>query len=491
MTQHTQNMRGRRLQSAVIALIGIVGSGSTAFAQTSQDDEIEALREELATLRTLVEAMAADRDAAASERRQVIEAIETGHVTVIDESPAESGPSPMRPNATSDIEDDPSRLADLLTSRQPIGRFPDDAIVTRGSFDRSFAVPGTAGGAFRIGGNVIVNANYDIDNLGFQDISFQPTIPLDGDSEDGEQQTRIHTRLSRVNIDYREPTPLGEFRTFIEFDFFGDGDERVNDYDLRLRHAVAELGNWKFGQFWSGFMDVFSQPETADPGGPIGLPSKRNPGVFYVRGERSATSFGVGVENPEADLAGRTDLKRSESVPNPVAFGKLQGDWGYVRLAGMGIQLRSKEEDLYTGAAHVSGRLNTPWLNERDNFAFGVQYGEGFAHFYSSFAVQLDGFIDDDGDVEATEIFGAFGAYQHWWNPKWRSSFIASVFDFDLPNGFDPFAYAGGERYTANLVWSPINGVTFGGEISHELIETFDGSEGDGTRLEFVARFDF
>lgn len=473
--------RNRILHKTIISLT-LVACGSVLFndsaiAQASSEDDIDALREEVETLRALVEQLMVDRE----------EIMEDADVIVL------RTPSNGESITTVDIDtvQNDSESGGLLSSRQPLGRFPDDAIVTRGNFDRSISVPGSGGGAFRLGGNVIVNANFDADNLGFQDISFQPTIPLNGSSEDDQQQSRIHTRLSRLNFDYRQDTELGEFRTFLEFDFFGDGNELVNDYDLRLRHAAAELGNWKFGQFWSGFMDVFSQPETADPGGPIGLPSKRNPGIFYVNGERSATSWGIGIENPEADLAGRTDLRRSEALPNLVGFAKVQRDWGYVRLAAMALQMRSQEEDLYTGALNLSGRLNTPWWNERDNLAFSMQYGEGFAHFYSSFAVDLDGIIRDDGDLEATEILGGFAAYQHWWTPRVRSSFVASFFDFDLPEGMDPFAYAGGERYTANLAWTPVDGVTLASELNFEEIETFNGTLGDGTRIELVARFDF
>ncbi|MEO1475282.1 MAG: hypothetical protein AAFS13_02785, partial [Pseudomonadota bacterium] len=46
------------------------------------------------------------------------------------------------------------------SARQPIGRFPDDAFVTSGDFDRSISLPGTPG-SFRIGGLVQVNANFD------------------------------------------------------------------------------------------------------------------------------------------------------------------------------------------------------------------------------------------------------------------------------------------------------------------------------------------
>ena len=379
----------------------------------------------------------------------------------------------------------------VLAARQAIGRFPDDAFVTAGEFERSISIPGT-GGAFRIGGGIQVNANYDIDSQGFQQIGTQPTIPLDGTIDDGENQFAIHSRLSRMNFDFRAPTELGQFRTFIEFDFFGDGDEFTNDYDLRLRHAAAELGPWKFGQFWSGFVDVFNIPETADPGGPMAQPVLRNPGIYYLSGDYDDTHWGAGIENPASDLGGNTDLIGSESMPNLVAFGRLQRDWGYIRLAGMALQLKSDDDSEITGGVHLSGRLNSPFPgSEKNNFTFGTQHGAGFVHYFSSFVGELDGVVLDNGDVESTGIFGAFGGYQHFWTDRWRSTFTASVFDLDSPSAADPLSYSGGERVSANLFYSPIDGVTFGLEGNYNTIEPADGSEGEGSRVEFVGRFDF
>ena len=199
-----------------------------ALAQ-NVDDEISELREEVAELRALVAELLREKE----RQDDLAEPVERL-------SPSQS---------ESDVQS--SSVAGLKTGpRQPVGRFPDDAFVTAGSFDRSINVPGT-NGAIRIGGALQVDANFDTDHQGFQQIGTPPTIPLDGTVDDGDEQFAIHARHTRVNFDYRAPTDLGEFRTFIEFDFFGDGDEFTNDYDLRLRHAAAELGPWKLGQFWS------------------------------------------------------------------------------------------------------------------------------------------------------------------------------------------------------------------------------------------------
>ncbi len=361
-----------------------------AIAQSSADAEIDRL-DEIAQLRAEVEDL----------RKLVQELLGM---------PVDSNPGDNSGKATSAAESNESSelvKRDTFLQRRPIGRVPDDAFVTAGDFSGSVSIPGSAG-SFRIGGMVQVNGNYDWDNQGFQQIGVPTSIPIDGDPDDGEKQFGIHARLSNFNLDYRAPTAMGNFRAFVEFDMFGDGDQFTNDYDVRLRHAGVELGNWRFGQYHSGFIDVFALPESADPGSPLAAPVLRQPGFYYMRGTNDGSNVGLGIENPAFDFAGNADLLLSESLPNVVAFGKLQRDWGYVRLAGLGLQLRSRNEEVLTGGVHLSGRINTPKTGPDDNVSFGVQYGEGFVHYYSSFVGGLDGVISDTGDVEATGIEAAF-----------------------------------------------------------------------------------
>jgi len=469
----------RSIKLGLIALaLGSVANNS-ALAQTD-DGEVAALRKEVEELRALVDALLN---------------AQAGEGQVEDDNDADTLVRVPTPDTISSNEEEASTedglLSKVLASRQPIGRFPDDAFVTSGSFDRSITVPGTPG-SFRIGGSIQVNANYDPDNQGFQFIGTPPTIPLDSDVDDGSDQFLIHTRLTRVNFDYRAPTRLGQFRTFVEFDFFGDGDQFTNDFDLRLRHAYAELGPWKFGQSWSGFTDVFSLPETADPGGPLAAPALRQPGFYYVNGPIDGTNWGIGIENPAADLGGNTDLQASESIPTIVGFARLSRDWGYLRFSGIGLELKSDTDSDFTGGVQLNGRLYTPFTgSDRDNIAFGAVYGAGFTHYYSSFVGGLGGIIAEDGEVEATDIAGAYLGYQHFWTDRWRSTVTASYFDLDQPFGADPESFANSQRYSVNLFYNPIDGVTFGLEGIYNDIETFDGSLGEGVRIEFVGRFDF
>ncbi|MEM7613268.1 MAG: DcaP family trimeric outer membrane transporter [Pseudomonadota bacterium] len=375
----------------------------------------------------------------------------------------------------------------------PLGRFPDAAIITAGDFDGAIKLPDSQA-SVKIGGFVRAEGSYDFDSLGFQDVVNQRRIPLDGTPEDGANQSRFHVRNSRFNIDYRRPSDMGTIRAFLEFDFFGGGDEFINNYEVRIRHVAANIGNFFVGQWWSQFTDIAASPETMDFGPPLGQPVLRNPGLRWAKdvGSEGKWRVGLGVENPAGDLTDPEDLFASDSVPNFTGFVETKRSWGRVRLAGLALQLDSDEDTAFTGGFNLTGRINTPWLAARDNVVFGLSGGEGFTHYYSVFAgAGLEGVIDASGRIDATGILGGYVGFQHWWSENLRSTFVASAVELDAPDGSLGSAFDSGERYRANLVWTPISDVTLGMEYNFAAQETFDGREGDGSRLSFVASIDF
>ena len=297
----------------------------TTLAQ-STDSELEALKEELRQLSERLQRQAAKIE----ELEARLEKSSRAQQETRTESPSESV-AEQKPRAES-------------STRQPLGRFPDDAIVTAGSFDGAITIPGSDA-SIRLGGFVRAEGNYDFDNLGFQDTVSPRRIPLDGTVQDGSNQSRFHVRNSRFNIDYRKSTSKGPLRAFIELDFFGGGNELINGYEARIRHAAAQIGNLYIGQWWSYFADVQASPEGADFGGPMGSPAARNPGIRWAKDFGEGARWGVGLENPAGDLDGPEILLASDSVPNITGFLQLSRPWGRLRLAGLGLQLDSTTDE--------------------------------------------------------------------------------------------------------------------------------------------------
>ncbi len=458
-------MNGRLCAVLALPAISFLGVlGTPAFASGEQD--IEELKRRLDALTQVVEAQAAE----IAELKEGADQTAQATTAVVDPTTIDTGP------------------------REPLGQFPDAAIVTAGDFEGSITIPST-NASMRIGGFIRAEGNYDLDNAGFQDTVSPRRIPLDGTVEDGTNQSRFHVRNSRLNLDYRRPnTAFGDIRAFVEFDLFGGGAEFINNYEVRMRHAAAQIGNVYVGQWWSYFVDIAAAPEGADYGGPMGQPVARNPGIRYATnfGEENEWRWGIGIENPAGDLTDPNDLFVSDSLPNVAGFIQLTKPWGRLRLAGLGLQLDSESDEVFAGGVNLSGRINLPALGSRDNLAFAVQSGAGFTHYYSTFSsVGLEGVIDANGEIETTDILGGYLAYQHWWTESIRSTIQASAFRFDLPTGSLADSFEEGERYAANVYWSPAEDVTFGVEYIHATQTTFDGREGDGDRIHAIARFDF
>ncbi|MEO0425028.1 MAG: porin, partial [Pseudomonadota bacterium] len=199
--------RPARTQSAIVLRAAVAFALLGAHIAAAQTySELDALKAQLDALAEVVAQQALE-----------IEQLKRGTTAAPEGSP---------PPATAVADADPQ--AQGRPARQPLGRFPDDAIVTAGNFDGAIRIPGT-GASVRLGGFIRAEGNYDLDNAGFQD-SFNPrTIPLDGSTSDDTQQVRFHVRNTRVNLDVRNDTALGEFRTFVEFDFFGGGNEFISN----------------------------------------------------------------------------------------------------------------------------------------------------------------------------------------------------------------------------------------------------------------------
>ncbi|MEM6513537.1 MAG: DcaP family trimeric outer membrane transporter [Pseudomonadota bacterium] len=449
--------------SAILLLVSAPSS--------SADDELVELRKQLQQLQQQVREQALEIEALKQALPQA-ETLQAGGDTKLPSS-AETAAATQSTGA----------------GRQEIGRVPDDAFVRAGDFVGSLLLPGSSA-SVRIGGYIQADMGYDFDSLGFSDALNLRTLPLDGFAGDDESIFRSHARNSRLNIDVRDSTRLGEFRTFVEFDFFGSGNTFTNNYSPVLRHAAAGIGNLYFGQYWSQFTDLAAFPEGTSS--PLGQPLVRNPGIRWRTDLNEHWRVAIGIEDPAGDLSGESALLASDAVPNLTGYVQVEKPWGRVRLAGLGLRLESTSDSVYGGGVHLSGRLSIPLVNDQDNLAFSFQAGRGFAHYYATLSnAGLEGVVSNDGSIEATEVLAGYLAYQHWWSDTLRSTLKISGLDFTSPQGSGELDLDSGTSFGVNLFWSPFTNSTFGLEYVHADRKVVNGLSGSGSRLSGVARFDF
>src|ERR1700720_1419197 len=235
--------------------------------------------------------------------------------------------------------------------------------VMAGSFPRSFVVPGTevslrvggqgvgsvvwymkgsaVGGA--LGGQGAFNETF-VDGQG--GTGNLPGIPLNthtfsagpaaaiGLAHSRSSEWDFSGKQSRVFLDARTPSPYGEVKAYIEFDFsasntntiLNNNQGSVNGYIPRFRQGYATMGGLLMGQTQGTFTDNDADPELLDFGGTTAtMFVARTPQVRYTYPLPYGMSVAVSAENPNPNYAGPFGafFTDTNQIPNMAACSAL------------------------------------------------------------------------------------------------------------------------------------------------------------------------
>lgn len=375
-----------------------------------------------------------------------------------------------------------------------VGRFPDDAVVRVGAFDRAYMIPGTAL-SMRVGGFVQADGIYDTAQVGSPDSFLARTIAV---GRDGDAAVRFSGRNTRLNVDVRGDGPWGPMRAFLEGDFGGGGGTELvsNSYSFRLRHAFLQAGPLYAGQYWTAFTDLGAFPETLDTTSPAGKVVTRQAGLRWVARLAPGTTLALAAENPETDVTlsrGRTAVERA---PDLAAALRAERPWGHVQLAGLGRALAvdgSEGEDRALGwGLNLTGRVGLPLVGAKDNLVFGALGGQGLGRSVVELAgTGNDAALEPGGGLDTVGALGGYLGYQHWWADALRSTLAAGHVQVDVP-GFQPAgAFKSATTLSGNLVWNPAPPLTLGAELLWGRRGEKGGADADAFRLQTTARLGF
>lgn len=223
-------------------LAATVAVSMPAFANTTQQAEIDSLRQEVQALRALI------------EQQQVQQTQSSQAVAKIQQK------SPVAP-ATS-----------MATS---------------------------TGTAFKVYGNVRLDASYQSEGSAadrlYNNIN---KVPLEGN---GEASERFKSTLAatRLGMDVKSQLNGQDIGGKIEVDFLGG----TNFDNLRIRHAYMNYGNWLIGQTWSNFAVPDYMPETIDALGYVGGAVTRTPQLRYTQNLGADTSLVLAAEDPKDKIS--------------------------------------------------------------------------------------------------------------------------------------------------------------------------------------------
>jgi len=398
------------------------------------------------------------------------------------------------------------KIAALEQAVQDEAAAPAD-VLRAGEFPGSILLPGTNMAA-KVGGFVRLGVVNSFDPIGTDDRFVVGTIPAEGTEVAGEGSgTTISAKRSRLNLDMRMDSSVGQFRAFLEGDFAGDGG--TDNY--RLRHAYGQYNRFLLGQTWSTFMDLRATPEELDFEGLSGRLQVRQPLMRWANELGTGRLVAIALEDPAPSIAGGGGVSRFPDVTARTSWERPQG---HLQVAAIARALRAQEVEDPTQEAiefgwglSLSGRHFLGSGRDGDNLMIQLNGGRGIGRYINdlgSVGEQDAVFDPETGELEALPAFGGYVAWEHWWRDNtWSPNFITRFFNrprttfiysYVGVNNFDfqdDGAYASTHRATTNFIFSPITNIDMGIETLWGERKNKDGSKGDALQLQLVATFRF
>lgn len=354
-----------------------------------------------------------------------------------------------------------------------------------------FRLPGTST-FMRIGGYFKTDFIYDLKPAGDTDRFIPATIPVPTIS--GVNNSTVSVRPTRLSLDFLLPNDrINTVRFYVEADLFGS-----NATTPRLRHAYAQVKNILIGQSFSNFMDPDAGPDQLDAQGPNAWASIRNPQLRYGFKLSKSTTLHLSVEKASSDLSFKTpDFNSLANSNAPDGTVRLRTDYksGHVQLSAV---LRS------IGAYLPDGRSDSVF-GWGINFAGSQKIGVDTLVFQGAYGYGLGRYVNDtsgtasDANVQsgptnylkAIPLVATYGAYQHYWTPRLRSSVMygfVQVQNTDLQVGtaFHRSNYSG-----TNLIWNAFGSLNVGAEILYGWTVEKNGQTGNAPRILFSMKYNF
>ncbi len=149
-------------------------------------------------------------------------------------------------------------------------------------------------------------------------------IPLEGTTGQARSNGvfQMVPRESKIGFETRTPTPFGEARTVMEFDWNGGGSYApgggapLQVSDSLCRVFVMPTARWAASSVRrsSNFSDADANTETIDFGGDAGTPGVvRQPQIRYTMPAWWGSSFSVSAEDPETSMATSNGLVANDA----------------------------------------------------------------------------------------------------------------------------------------------------------------------------------
>ncbi|WP_180060844.1 MULTISPECIES: DcaP family trimeric outer membrane transporter [unclassified Acinetobacter] len=252
-------------------------------------------------------------------------------------------------------------------------------------------------------------------------------IALDDDPNKRKTEKRFDSTATatRIGLDFKAPVPDHDVNGKIEIDFRGGAS---ND-TVRIRHAYVSVDNWLLGQTTSTFLSTETLPELLDFNGVLGGGVFRTQMVRYSDSLNANTQYMLGLEKSSSDNQYPTLAAKLTH--------KFEDGKGFVNVRGMAQEVRARtDEKDYTdfGWGVGVGLKYKPIakLNLTANYAHAV--GDDKYFLYNS-----SNSIPKANDIDLVEFDAVNAGATYQFTPKIRSTlgYGALFYDENVVNGND------------------------------------------------------
>ena len=474
----------RLMRRAILVTIVALTIPAPAWAQCAgQDPLIVELRRELQDLRAQLALIQGQMDELAAARAGAVPTPSTAPQPTQAARPAPGLTSAHLGEATSTYE---------VFSEDPAAAPRFDNAPVDPTYHGYFILPGTQT-LLRIGGFFKTDVIYELEPTESPD-QFIPSSILIPAVEDV-QNANVSMRPTRLSLDFRVPSPIGDARFYVEGDLFG-----TNATTPRLRHAYAQARNLLVGQTFSTFMDPDAIPDLLDVRGPNGMDNVRNPQIRYgVALDQQTTLYGS-IEKPasEVDVVRTPEFSSQPSAPLPDAAIRVRREFqaGHWQVASMFRSIAAflpngPRDSVFGWGLGTSGRVR---LFGRDHLLAQATYGRGIARYIQDASGRgLDAALvaGPEPHLKAIPAVGTHVAYQHYWLHTLRSSLVYGYShvqntEFQPASTFRTSHYAAG-----NLIWNLFGALDVGAEYLFGRNEHKDGQAANASRVQVSMKYAF
>jgi len=300
----------------------------------------------------------------------------------------------------------------------------------------------------------------------------------------------IGAKQTRLGFDVSH-TVAGEKISFkLEGDFHNDASDATGLF--RMRHAFV---NYKFvlvGMMWSNFFDEEVNPVTVDFEGPNSSTLLRTPQIRFST-YKSKNVFSLAFENPvEKITVGGTVSILPERFPDVIAAYRINGGFGFVKIAGLLRELRYESDKARSLLGYGISLMTAIKVGEHDKLKFQGVIGTGVANYIQGASgLNYDAIYNGTNELEELQMRGSNISYQHFWKDHIHSSLTAGWLNVGDNSNLAAGDYKSGYYSSLNLFWDVVKNLTFGGEVIVGERVNIDETTGSAVRVQMNATYKF